>query len=284
MRKFFQTLCKHKLCMSIGIMIIIIMFLSYVSISVGNLVSHNACDVSMLGSEMLCESGPDFKSASEDNIKMVETYTNRMEDKYLAGILRVFCKEYSPMKGFEKALKTLKKAKDSSQEECAKAIWLAGEQVEQYRMKAETFPNLVQLVLHKYQKVSDELVKDIKIALDESKKSLERFKKNPTLENAVYSCEDDRWTMLLLFLARAGYNSGHSKLFDDFQKIVKAAKESKENIVVRLPKDDPRKEFLTIISDSEQRRLKILEAMQANDMYTALELNEILDRNRFVNN
>lgn len=149
---------------------------------------------------MLCESGPNFKLAAERHINMLQEYTTHMENKYLCSILRIFYEEYTPTKGFEKALKTLKEAKGGSQEECAKAIWLAGEQVERYRMQAAAFPSL-KLILHKYNKVPDELVGDIRTAVDESQKSLGRFKKKPTLKNAVFLCEDDRWTMLLLFLA-----------------------------------------------------------------------------------
>jgi len=85
----------------------------------------------MIGSEVLCESGPNFKLAAERHIEMLQGYTTHMENKYLGSILGVFYGEYTPTKGFEEALKTLEKAKDSSQEECARAIWLAGERVEQ---------------------------------------------------------------------------------------------------------------------------------------------------------
>lgn len=65
--------------------------------------------------------------------------------------------------------------------------------------------------------------------------------------------------MLLLFLAR---KSRQNHLFDDFQQIVEACRKSKTNIALILPDDDPRKEFLLIISASEQRRYDILNALK----------------------
>ncbi len=268
---FFQALCRHKLSIFVCTMIIVIIFLSYIRIGVGDLVAHNASDTSMIGIEMLCESGPNFKLAAERHINMLQEYTIHMENKYLGGILGILYDEYTPTKGFERALKTLEKAKDSSQEECAKAIWLAGEQVEQYRMKAAGF-TILDFRFHKYQKVPAELVADIKAALGESKKSFERFKKDPTLENAVFLCEDDRWTMLLLFLARAGYNSSHEKLFGEFHELEKEVTVEEQKLLDKLPDDDHEKRFVGHIIQSEQRRLNVLEALKIGDMHKARTL------------
>lgn len=76
---------------------------------------------------------------------------------------------------------------------------------------------------HKYQKVPDKLVDVIERAHEVFEKSLERLKKNRTLENVVFLCEDDRGPVLLLFLARASWNgSSHPKLFDEFHELEKA--------------------------------------------------------------
>jgi hypothetical protein len=235
------------------------------------LVAHNASDASLIGIEMLCESGPDFKKAADRHVRMLKKYTAHMEDKYFAGFLRVFCDEYSPTKGFERALKTLEDAQDSSQEECARAIWLAGEQVEQYCMKATGFPKLGPS-LRKYQNVPDELVGDIEKALAESEKSLERFENDRTLKNAVFLCEDDRRTMLLVFLARAAFSSGHNDRFDAFQKIVQKARGIEEELSGKPELSDLKKQFFDHIARSEERRIRILGALRVGDMHRARTL------------
>ena len=252
---------KRRIFIGAGI-IVLIVFFTYIRIGLDDLVAHNARDTSMIGIEMLCESGPDFRLAADKHINMLQEYTHHMENKYLGGILEFFYEEYTPAKGFEKALKTLEKAKSGSQEECAKAIWLAGEQIEQYRMKAAGFA-IFDSRLHKYQKVPDDLVADIKDALGESKKSFFRFKKNPTLENAVSLCEDDRWTMLLLFLAREGYNNGHNELFDEFHELEKQVMEEEQKLYEKIV--GSQKKFLEHFIQSVQRRICVLEALKVGD-------------------
>ncbi len=60
-----------------------------------DLAAHNVSDTSVIGIEMLCESGPNFKLAGERHINMVEVYTSHMEDKYSGGILRILHDEYA---------------------------------------------------------------------------------------------------------------------------------------------------------------------------------------------
>ncbi len=274
MRKLLEPLRKYKrqLFILAVVFIVVIMFLHIVP-TLGNLVTHNASDVSLLGIELLNESGPDFKDAAKKHLEKLKTYTEHMEDKYLAEILSVFWSEYSPKEGFARAKETLKEANDVSfsQEECAKAIWLAGEQIEQYRMKSASFLKLG-FGGYKYLAVSDELVEDIKLSINESKKSLERFKKNRTLKNAVWLCEDNRWTMLLLFLARTGCNSGHEKLFDEFHELEKEVQVEEQKLFDKLPDADPKKRFLGHIIQSEGRRLHVVEALKVGDMRKARTL------------
>lgn len=263
----------YKLCISMGIVVILLSVLLYIRVGVGDLVAHNASDTSIIGIEMLCESGPNFKLATKGHINILQEYTTHMENKYLGGILGILHEEYTPTKGFERALKTLEEAKDSSQEECARAIWLAGEQVEQYRMKAASFSK-PKTVLHKYQEVPDELVRDVRTSLGKSNKSFERFKKNPILENAVFLCEDDRRTMLLLFLARAGYNSSHEELFGEFcafHELEKKVTAEEQKLFDRLQDDDSqmRKRFVGHILQSEKRRLYVLESLKVGDLHKA---------------
>ena len=267
MKSFFQVLKKRMGCAFICFIVIIpiIIFFTCIKPGVCDLVAHNAVDTSIIGIEMMCESGPNFKSAAEHHINMLQKYATHMENKSFGSVLRNLYGEYAPVTGVEKALKTLEKAKNSDQINCAKAIWLAGEQVEQYRMKAEAFSK-GKLSLHKYQQVPGELVCDIRTKLDESRNSFNRFEETPTLENAVFLCEDNRRTILLLFLARAGYNNGHKKLFDEFHELEEKAIAKEQKLFDELPTNSPDRKLLKHIIESEQRRRHILEILKTGDM------------------
>ena len=69
--------------------------------------------------------------------------------------------------------------------------------------------------------------------------------------------------MLLLFLARSG---NCDELFKEFQGIVKAAQKRKEDIADKLPDDDPRKAFIIMTVEFDQRRVVMLEALKNRDM------------------
>ena len=92
------------------------------------------------------------------------------------------------------------------------------------------------------------------------------------LENAVFLCEDDRWTMLLLFLARVGYNSSHEKLFDEFHELEKEVRVEEQKLFDKLPADDHEKRFIGHIIQSEHRRLYVLEAFKIGDVRKARTL------------
>lgn len=68
---------------------------------------------------------------------------------------------------------------------------------------------------------------DIRKALEQSIEASRLFEEKPTLTNAVKSCEANRRTMLLLFLARFGHNDQENldKFKDIVRKLLKAKKE-----------------------------------------------------------
>lgn len=94
------------------------------------------------------------------------------------------------------------------------------------------------------------------------------------IETALHSCERNRKTMLLLFLVRSSYERPEvASLFTRFRAVVEECRNSKIAVAAVLTDDDPRKEFLQeIIAVSEQRRLQILNAIKAGDMYEACDL------------
>ena len=141
MKRFLAVLRENP--GSMFVCYVIIVFFSYIGISLADLTSHNAYDASMLGTTMLSETGPYFVESVEDHIQFLEEFKGYLEDRHLAGILGFLSDRYNPKKDLDDALATLKKAKDSgSQEAIAKAIWQAGDQLVQFQMKAASFPRM----------------------------------------------------------------------------------------------------------------------------------------------
>jgi hypothetical protein len=124
--------------------------------------------------------------------------------------------------------------------------------------------------LNEYRKVPKDLSEAIKNALKESKAASELFDEVPTLENAIHSCECNRKTMLLVFLAR---RARQNQFIDEFQEIVKSHYKNEIDVIgeIRKDYDDPRKEFLAVIVQSEQRRERILIDIKNRNIPEAIE-------------
>ncbi|MCK4815882.1 hypothetical protein KA005_08930, partial [bacterium] len=153
MKRFWLVLLKNPLPMFVCYAIIVL--LSYIGISLGDLTSHSAYEASMLGTTMLCEKGPYFEKAVENHFRRLEDFKGYLDDQLLAGILGFLSDRYNPKKELDGALATLNKAKESgSREEIAKAIWQAGEQLDQFHMNAASFPPM-KIGLQQHPKVPD---------------------------------------------------------------------------------------------------------------------------------
>ncbi|MBA7630582.1 hypothetical protein ES703_38105 [subsurface metagenome] len=268
-RRFGEPLHRQNLGLFICSVFIIIALL-YVGISFAEIGRDDCDDVSLLACEIICETGPFFQEPIDDHVLMLTNYAKYMEHKHLPGLLLRLLFNHSPEKVLTALSETLSNTK-GSQEEVANDIWQAGEEVMLFRLKAlKLLPRGISL--HEYRKIPEGLSSDIQEALEQSRKASRLFDEKPTMENAVHSCEANRKTMLLLFLARSSYNIGQNKLFVDFQGIVEVCRKSKIDVANRIQEDDdPRKTFLLLIAQSEQRRLEILYDIKDRDIQEAIE-------------
>lgn len=267
-RRFGQPWREHRV--SLIVCSLVVLGFLYVGVSFAEIVRDDCDDASILACEMLCETGPYFPEPVDNHAIMLKNYAKYMENKHLAGLLRIFS-SYRPEKVFTATSETLSNAK-GSQEEVANEIWRAGEDVMLFRLKA---PKLLPrgIVLHEYRKAPGWLLSDAAVALEESENASKLFINTRTMENAVHSCERNRKTMLLLFLARASYNRPEiASLFTRFRAVVEECRKSKIDVASVLPDADPWKEFLEkIIAVSEQRRSEILDDIKNRNTQEAIE-------------
>ena len=245
--------------------------------SFAGLVQSNCDELSILACELMCETGPDFTRPIDPNDlrKVLEGYAEYIEEKHLSVLLSIF-PSYSPKEVFSHISKTLANAKGSrSQEKAANDIWQAGEEVMLFRLKKKSVLLPRGRTSYEYKKAAELLLPLAKAAFGDSKEARDRFDNTPNMENAVYSCEHNRLTMLLLFPLRTSYDRPEvASLFASFRVVVNECRDRKIDIAGGSPYDDPRKEFLReIIGRSEKRRLDILDAIieDQNNMQEVIE-------------
>lgn len=267
-RRFGEPCIKQPV--SLVVCSLIVFAFLYVGISFAEIIRDDSDDVSILTCEMLTETGPNFTDPINNHITMLANYSKYLEHKHLASLLRAFS-SYNPNKVFTASLEILKNAK-GSQEKIANDIWRAGEEVMIFRLNA---PKLLPrgIALHEYRKAPKGLLDDIRNALEKSIEAEMLFDEKPTMENAIESCMANRRTILLLFLARKNYNRPEvASLFTSFRGIVEKCRDRKTEIYGLLSENDPRNEFLKIISESENRRLEILDNTKNRNMRKVIDL------------
>lgn len=234
---------------------IIVFVVLYGGISWAEILHEDTEAISIISCELICETGPDF--IDNDLANMLLDYSSYLEEKHLAGLLKTFNVSNTAKNGLTDAVTILEKAK-GSQNEVAHDIWRAGEEILYSGLGAPKFlPGTIRL--REYRSAPEDLLTDIRTAMNASIKAAKLFDDKPNMDTAVRSCEENRKTMLLIFLAR---RSGQIELFDEFKEIVEACNRSKLEVAGRLQKGVPRNEFLIMIAESELRRAEILEAMK----------------------
>jgi len=249
---FFESIRAHPIQIVSSSVIIGIALYVGVSIGLAELNRQNSYKIHMLASEMLIELGPDLAEESRRHAEMVKQYTEHIEEGYLAAILRVLYPTYSPKKALAFALSGLEKAAKEEKDEDERKFLYEVARSEDRRVK------ILEAMLANNM---DDVCELLRVAIEGA------FEKELLVENAPEACEDNRRTMLLLFLARLSYNSNSQKRFlDSFRRIVETYVKHKEEQTIKFQEVNPQEALLMIFVGSMQRRLAVLGAMSANDM------------------
>lgn len=264
-RMLFGPLVGHRIIvLVITLTIVAVMVL----ISYGlELIEQNKNDLLLLASELLTETGPNYVKACREYANIMEEYMMHMEEKPLSLLIRWLYPHGSPYKLLGSIVSNLERARGN--EEAKEAIIKAGEELFKFCGYSEKYSH-TSLIWLQYRKVPENLVIEIERALAKSQETVEKFKREPSLKNAVIACEDNRKTMLLLFLWRSGYHDWAR--IKSFRYNVQQARDCFKTKAYEMVSDDRSKQWLLQYTDSEQRRMQILDAMLDNDMDTAREL------------
>lgn len=267
--KFFEPLSKHPYL----ILPITALIVSILHTGLAGLVEQNSYDIHMLASEQLNELGPKYAGESELHRYMIKQYTNQLEQRHLATLLRLLYREYSPKKALASVLLGLEGleevAENKKEVEAKKAIWQAGLASNQLHILGNKFP-WSPTAWFKSKALPDQLLMNLDKALTNSQELVGRLEIDQTLESAVEACRANRKAILLLFLSRSGYEN--RERIKDFQADIKRAHDFTLRLAEKTGKDTDDQKLLYETAKSEEHRVKILEAMLANDMDKVCEL------------
>lgn len=217
----------------------------------------------ILGCELMCEAGPDFIDEANNLRGTLNEYAECVRSPFL---MKFMPDKYELQKNLEDWSAYLSETLDSdelTQEKAATAIWQAGEEIVRFRMRTAGLSvseeDLPKKAMPEWLKVK------IKAAMGECEKTLQQLKKDNRSKTALKLCEDDRFAMVMIFLARS--DSNVSEYLQGFRTILEQAIETKGKLAENAKNagNDDESELLSIFVRSEQRRLKIIDAMLKPD-------------------
>lgn len=235
------------------------------------LVQRNADDSLMLKCEAKEESGKDFIIAREDHVYLLERYLGHMKKRFLSRLLKLLYPELSPEKQLTPVLQNLREGV-CGQEKARKKIQEAAEAFEQFIRNSEKSSD-IPILTFKTEVVSEELLKELKEALDKSREEVDLYNKDPNVHNAEKTCRANRRAIGLVYLVRFGYqNFIQKETVEQFQKDINMTISCNNELQRSDDVTAEDKQSLRKYTKSEHRRIGILQAIKANDMYTARKL------------
>jgi len=251
----------------------------YAKENLPELVKHNLNDSIILLVEMQNEAGDDYIRAKEDYEYLLLKFRGHMEERSCSFLLRLLYPELSPGKQLTSALDILKKSDDQAET----VIKEAAETIRQFVSKSQKFAG-TQVSMSELHELPEDLLNDTKLALDESRKSVEIYGDNLTVPKSQEACRKNRKAAALAYLIRCVFQDFDS--LDDELKQFRGdinrtiyynnlLKKNNEDLLANSPSPDVRKQIerdnglLEKYTKSELRRLVIINALLDKDTYKA---------------
>lgn len=236
---------------------------------------HNATDSLMLLMELATESGDDYVQAKSDFLKILRDYTNHIEKRDLNWLLQLppFSKK-NVVKKLESVAKDLEEADDQN---ACKAIEKASESIAKFLTDSKMFTD-EPITVFEPEVMSKEIQDAIRRSLKETHEKVERFAANEsrTVDDARGVCMVNRKAIVYLYLARFG----HQQIVDqeglkNFRTDINQTIYYNRLLQQTYKEDDLNHKRLGAYSNSELRRLRLLQAIIDNDIQQAQVLLQI---------
>jgi len=274
-KKPFELFREHPIL--VLFLLIGIVLLSFINIAIGlaELVRHNSYPIQILAAEQIIELGPDFTDESKRYSDVIKQYIEHLEQRDYAAILRILYPEYSPKKVLSPAMQALKDAK--TKEEARKTIRQAGLVSNQLYMRSERFPRSP-IRWFESEDVPDWLLTDLEKAFDTFREQVDKLENVQTLEAAEHECRTacrySRRTLLLLYLARLGYDNEEKKT----ERFLRDVERARYLALLYAERYKSKQKLFSDRARNMNLRTEVVEAMLANDMDRASEfLREVIE-------
>lgn len=279
--KFFRPLGKKYRFWTILISLIIgIAFYISVDIVTAEIVRQNSYPLNMLAAEMLIEHGPNYADESKKYAKLIEEcYTEHLEKRDYATMLRILYPSLSPQKTLASTKQALEKAAVKGNEEDAKnTIYQAGKAINQLYLLSERFPRSP-IKWFESEEVPEWLIKKLDNAFDTFHDHMDELNNaqnvNEATDRCRRGCRYSRRALLLLYLARLGYDNKEQKIerfASDLRRAIDLAHHFSETYTSEQVLFCERFENMEI-------RAKVVEALLDNDVDKARDLlSQVIDR------
>jgi hypothetical protein len=124
---YFAPFKKHPIKMVIASVALGTVLFFYTNILLAEVIRQNTYDIHMLSAEQLIEVGPNYIYECDQYVKMIHIYTEHLEQRKYASLLRALYPGYDPNETLESELSYLQEAaKGTSEGKAQHAIQKAG--------------------------------------------------------------------------------------------------------------------------------------------------------------
>ena len=232
---------------------------------------RNATDSLMPLIELRKESGGHYDKAKADHVDMLNRYVRNMESRELSFLLKL--PPFSN-KNVAKELEHVAKVLQEDENSC-EAIAKAAESIAKFLDRSKLCEGKP-VISFKTEVISEELKNAIKDSLRESQEKVEIYANDPNVDNSEDACWANRKVIVYLYLARFGYQQVVSQeelrtFRTDMNRCIYYNRLLQRTDAVKVGKGVKGSDHWRLgkYSDSEVRRLQLLQAIMDDDIQQA---------------
>lgn len=254
-KRYFLPLTTHPIRMVIVAVTVSVALYISVDILLAEVIRQSSPRIHILSAEQLIDFGPDFSEESKPHAEMIRLYTKHLEGKQLGFILRWLYPQHSMSRQFAPVLADLDVA--STEEEAKNAIRKAGQVSLQLYKRYKNFPKSPKEWFNS-EELPEWLLTDINTSLVESARMAKKLENDRTYDVAIETCRRNRHSILLLSLGQLGYNDK-----EEIQRFLHNVRRVRDytRVIAEKTEDENTQRFLYNMIKSEERRIRVLEAM-----------------------